>query len=70
MRKRTITVNDRMQKLCRYVRSEPLGRKLERLKAMRRHIRQIERHCEPGRLTCRIRQRQAPLHCAYDSRKI
>jgi hypothetical protein len=69
MRKRTITVNDRMQKPCRYVRSEPIGRKLERWKA-RKHVRQIERHCEPGRLTGRIRQPQAPLHWAYDSRKI
>jgi hypothetical protein len=36
----------------------------------RRHIRQIERNCEPGHLTCRRRQRQALLHWAYDSRKI
>jgi hypothetical protein len=31
-----------------------------------RHV----RHCEPGHLTCRARQRQAPLHWAYDSWRI
>jgi hypothetical protein len=30
----------------------------------------VERHCEPGDVTCRKRQRQALLHWAYDSRKI
>jgi hypothetical protein len=70
MRKRTITVNDRMQKRYRYVRSEPIGCTFEPGTAMRRHVRQIERHCEPGRLTCPIRNLQAPLDWAYDSRKI
>jgi len=45
-------------------------RQIKRWKAMRRHVRQIERHCEPGHFTCRRRQRQALLHWAYDSRKI
>jgi hypothetical protein len=45
-------------------------RQISRWKAMQRHVRQIERHCEPGHLTCRRRQRQALLHWAYDSRKI
>jgi len=45
-------------------------RQIKRWKAMRRHITQIERHCEIGDVFCRPRQRQALLHWAYDSRKI
>ncbi len=45
-------------------------RQIKRWKAMRRHRRQIERHCEPCDRSCRPRQRQALLHWAYDSRKI
>jgi hypothetical protein len=39
-------------------------------KAIRRHVRQIQKNCEPGNLLCRPRQRQALLHWAYDSCKI
>jgi hypothetical protein len=46
------------------------GRRIARWKAMRRYIAQIGRHCEPGDLLCRKRQRQALLHWAYDSRRI
>jgi hypothetical protein len=46
------------------------ARQIKRWKAMRRHIAQIRRHCEPGDPMCRPRQRQALLHWAYDSRKI
>ena len=59
---------------CRYHMGRRLPgedqRQVKRWKAMRRHVRQIERNCEPGDLFCRRRQRQALLHWAYDSRKI
>ncbi len=59
---------------CRYYMGRRMPeedvRQIKRWKAMRRHVRQIERHCEPGHFTCRRRQRQALLHWAYDSRKI
>jgi hypothetical protein len=59
---------------CRYylgrrMQDEDL-RQIKRWKAMRRHVRQIERHCERGDIFCRPRQRQALLHWAYDSRTI
>ncbi len=59
---------------CRYYMGRRMPqedqRQIRRWQAMRRHIRQIERNCNPGDLTCRRRQRQALLHWAYDSRKI
>jgi len=59
---------------CRYF----MGRRLEgedqrqisRWKGVRRHVAQLRRHCHPGDLFCRPRQRQALLHWAYDSRLI
>jgi len=59
---------------CRYYMGrrapEEDRRQIKRWNAMRRHIRQIEKNCEPGDPHCRPRQRQALLHWAYDSRKI
>jgi len=58
---------------CRYYRGRRCPddeRQIRRWKAMRRHIAQIKKHCVPGDLSCRRRQRQALLHWAYDSRKI
>ncbi len=58
---------------CRYYMGRRMAddeRQIGRWKAIRRHVRQVQKHCEPGELTCRKRQRQALLHWAYDSRKI
>jgi hypothetical protein len=43
---------------------------LAREEALARHVAAIRKHCEPGDLECRRRQRQAVLHWAYDSRAI
>jgi len=59
---------------CRYYMGRRSGeedtRQIGRWKAIRRHIAQIKRNCDPGDPFCRPRQRQALLHWAYDSRKI
>ncbi len=59
---------------CRYYMGRRMPeedrRQIKRWKAIHRHVRQVQKHCEPGDLLCRQRQRQALLHWAYDSRKI
>jgi hypothetical protein len=46
------------------------GRQIQRWKAMKRHIAQIQKHCKKGDIHCRPKQRQALLNWAYDSAKI
>jgi len=58
---------------CRYYRGrrgEDDERQIKRWRAMRRHVGQILKHCQPRDLKCRRKQRQALLHWAYDSRQI
>lgn len=58
---------------CRYFRGRRTlddERQIKRWKAMKRHVAQITKNCDPHDLRCRPRQRQALLHWAYDSRKI
>jgi len=45
-------------------------RQIKRWKAMKRHVGAVVKNCIPMDLGCRIKQRQALLHWAYDSRKI
>ena len=58
---------------CRYFigrRHEDDQRQIRRWRAIKRHISQIKNNCETGDVNCRIKQRQAVLHWAYDSRLI
>ena len=59
---------------CRYYMGRRMPeedqRQIGRWRAIRRHVRQIQRNCAPGDVFCRPRQRQALLHWAYDSRCI
>ena len=58
---------------CRYYlgrRTADDIRQIRRWRAIARHAAAIRKHCEKHDLVCRRRQRQAPLHWAYDSRTI
>ncbi len=59
---------------CRYFMGRRLLeediRQIKRWKSIRRHIGAIKKNCVQGDLSCRIKQRQALLHWAYDTRKI
>ncbi|MBO6716761.1 MAG: hypothetical protein JJ913_02260 [Rhizobiaceae bacterium] len=59
---------------CRYFLGRRLPdedrRQIGRWRAIRRHVAQIRKNCEPGDPFCRPRQRQALLQWAYDSRKL
>jgi hypothetical protein len=59
---------------CRYYMGRRMpdedARQIKRWKAIRRHVLQLQRNCEPGELSCRRRQRQALLHWAYDARRL
>lgn len=59
---------------CRYYMGRRIpkedARQIRRWYLMRRHVGQIVASCRPQDLHCHIRQRQALLHWAYDSRKI
>ena len=59
---------------CRYFMGRRLvgedERQIGRWNAIRRHLSQIRKNCEPCDFHCRPRQRQALLHWAYDTRKV
>jgi hypothetical protein len=58
---------------CRYFlgrRSDDDARQIRRWRAIRRHVTQILRNCDPLDLGCRRKQRQAVLHWAYDARSL
>ena len=58
---------------CRYYmgrRTRDDARQIRRWRGIARHVAAIRKHCEPGDLDCRRKQRQAVLHWAYDSRAL
>lgn len=58
---------------CRYFlgrRCPDDPRQIRRWRAVRRHVAQLKKNCQPRDFDCRRKQRQALLHWAYDSRMI
>lgn len=59
---------------CRYYLGRRLAeedqRQIRRWRAITRHIAAVKKNCRRGDINCRLKQRQAILHWAYDSRKI
>ncbi len=59
---------------CRYYMGRRIPkedeRQIKRWLAIKRHVSQIKKNCDPKDMNCRPRQRQALLHWAYDSRRI
>ena len=58
---------------CRYYmgrRTADDARQIRRWRAIGRHVSAIRKNCEPGDVECRRKQRQAAMHCAYDTRAI
>lgn len=58
---------------CRYYagrRCQDDLRQIKRWRAFRRHLAQLKRHCRPGDMDCRRKQRQALLQWAYDTRGV
>lgn len=57
---------------CRYWQGRRIPaedeRQIRRWRAMTRHIAQVRKHCSPGDIWCRPKQRQALMNWAYDSR--
>lgn len=59
---------------CRYYYGRRLEdedlRQIKRWKSMKRHVGAVKKNCKNKDQNCRIKQRQALLHWAYDSREI
>lgn len=58
---------------CRYYlgrRHKDDERQIKRWRAFKRHLSAVKKNCSKGDFKCRLKQRQALLHWAYDSRKI